>query len=106
MPSAIGSACIGAICPGDQTSFFPVVGRWSSLTVVSGTSILVVSERPYRSTTAGNSGVPSSPRNVSRDTRNVFALDDLGWQVITIWECETRQIELLRARLHCFLEEK
>jgi DNA mismatch endonuclease (patch repair protein) len=26
--------------------------------------------------------------NVARDTRNAAALKDLGWKVLTIWECE------------------
>jgi DNA mismatch endonuclease (patch repair protein) len=28
--------------------------------------------------------------NVERDTRNIKALEDSGWNVFTIWECEVR----------------
>ncbi len=38
-------------------------------------------------------------RNVERDTENVIALHNLGWKVITVWECETRHREGLVKRL-------
>lgn len=39
-------------------------------------------------------------RNVERDRRSVEALEALGFQVIVVWECETkRELERLRARL-------
>ena len=41
---------------------------------------------------------------VARDQRKVMALKEQGWQVLTIWECETREPEalgrLLRERLN------
>ena len=37
--------------------------------------------------------------NVVRDRRNEEALRNLGWQVLTIWECETRNVENVRQRL-------
>ena len=37
--------------------------------------------------------------NVARDARNEIALRDLGWRVLVIWECETRDQGLVRARL-------
>lgn len=37
--------------------------------------------------------------NVARDARTEIALKNLGWSVITIWECETRTEELLLDRL-------
>ena len=30
-------------------------------------------------------------RNVERDRNNILALQELGWQVIVVWECETRK---------------
>ena len=30
-------------------------------------------------------------RNVERDRKNILALQKLGWQVIVVWECETRK---------------
>jgi DNA mismatch endonuclease, patch repair protein len=37
-------------------------------------------------------------RNVRRDRRNLIALRRLGWEVIIVWECETRDIDTLAAR--------
>ena len=37
--------------------------------------------------------------NVARDARNEAALRDLGWRVVVIWECETRDQGAVRARL-------
>lgn len=37
--------------------------------------------------------------NVDRDTRKKLALEELGWTVMTIWECETRSDETLRSTL-------
>ncbi len=37
--------------------------------------------------------------NVARDARNEAALHDLGWQVVVIWECETKDQAVVRARL-------
>ncbi len=37
--------------------------------------------------------------NVERDKRNAKALRALGWQVIVVWECETRDPEKLAKRM-------
>jgi DNA mismatch endonuclease (patch repair protein) len=37
--------------------------------------------------------------NVGRDRRNLNALHRLGWQVVVVWECETKDIEKLRSKL-------
>lgn len=37
--------------------------------------------------------------NADRDKRNVQELRKLGWKVITIWECETKQPEQLQVSL-------
>lgn len=42
-------------------------------------------------------------RNVTRDEQNLAALRALGWSVLVLWECETRDAESLRARLAGFL---
>ena len=34
-------------------------------------------------------------RNIARDRRNDLALQELGWQVIVIWECQLRDDETL-----------
>lgn len=38
-------------------------------------------------------------RNVARDEADVLRLQELGWQVIVIWECETRDPRRLEQRL-------
>lgn len=38
-------------------------------------------------------------RNMARDARNADALRDAGWNVVTIWECETRHPEKLTDQL-------
>ena len=38
-------------------------------------------------------------RNVERDARVVRALEEAGWTVHTIWECETKDRDALRHRL-------
>jgi len=42
-------------------------------------------------------------RNVERDSATRYALEDAGWNVLTIWECETRDPEKLKDRLTAFL---
>ena len=37
--------------------------------------------------------------NVARDARTESALRDLGWRVLVIWECETRDHAAVRAQL-------
>ncbi|MEO5720957.1 MAG: DNA mismatch endonuclease Vsr [Chthoniobacterales bacterium] len=37
--------------------------------------------------------------NVARDRRNIGALRRDGWTVITVWECETRNLDTLSARM-------
>lgn len=42
-------------------------------------------------------------RNVERDARVRQLLDEAGWQVMVIWECETTEQDALRGRLADFL---
>lgn len=42
-------------------------------------------------------------RNIERDMRNLSDLERLGWQVLTVWECETRKPDFLRRKLEEFL---
>jgi len=37
--------------------------------------------------------------NVERDKRNVIALEQLGWKVLTVWECEVGDESALSERL-------
>ena len=40
-------------------------------------------------------------RTLERDKNNIAALDQMGWQVLTIWECETKKknIDVLSKKL-------
>lgn len=42
--------------------------------------------------------------NVERDERNISALHQAGWEVLTIWECETKDAEYLASVLKSFLD--
>lgn len=42
-------------------------------------------------------------RNRARDEANIAALTALGWDVLVIWDCATRDIPRLSARLSAFL---
>ncbi|GGO38607.1 very short patch repair endonuclease [Gemmobacter aquaticus] len=48
---------------------------------------------------------PKIGRNVARDATNLAALQDAGWDVLTIWECETKAADrpALEKRLREFL---
>lgn len=37
--------------------------------------------------------------NVRRDARNKAALEELGWRVVEVWECESRDLESLARRI-------
>jgi DNA mismatch endonuclease (patch repair protein) len=41
--------------------------------------------------------------NVERDRRNLRALKREGWQVLIVWECETKNPISLQKRLERFL---
>jgi len=41
--------------------------------------------------------------NVERDQRNVAALERDGWQVLEVWECQTKSPEMLEKTLRNFL---
>ena len=46
---------------------------------------------------------PKLQTNRERDAAQVLALEDLGWSVLTIWQCETGDKEVLTAKLARFL---
>lgn len=49
---------------------------------------------------------PKLQANRRRDARNLRALRKLGWDVIVIWECQTRDMMSLGQRLVDFLETR
>lgn len=48
---------------------------------------------------------PKIARNRERDATAVAALVALGWTVLTVWQCETKESESLRQRVVEFLRE-
>lgn len=48
--------------------------------------------------------LPKLERNKERDAENVEALKSLGWETLTVWQCETKDIDTLTAELVDFLE--
>lgn len=42
--------------------------------------------------------------NVERDNKNISDLVAAGWSVLVIWECETKSLNALSARITSFLE--
>ena len=44
-------------------------------------------------------------RNKARDASNERYLRDAGWDILVIWECETKDHEALSARLTAFIEK-
>ena len=50
--------------------------------------------------------VPKLEGNAQRDARDVRALRRLGWSVMTIWECQLRDMTRLENRIRRFLDEK
>lgn len=44
--------------------------------------------------------------NIERDTRTLNALREAGWQVLTVWECETKDRQALEAMLERFMTDQ
>jgi len=43
-------------------------------------------------------------RNRTRDQENIASLQADGWKVLTVWQCELKDIEKLTDRLYDFIE--
>jgi DNA mismatch endonuclease (patch repair protein) len=48
--------------------------------------------------------IPKLEKNCRRDVENERKLRELGWRVLTLWECEVRSDEQLRDQIISFLE--
>ncbi len=46
---------------------------------------------------------PKLARNAARDKEHTSALRKLGWRVLVVWDCETKDEARLGARLNSFL---
>ena len=49
--------------------------------------------------------LPKLERNKQRDAEVLAELEVLGWKVLTIWECDLKDLESLAAKLRAFLDE-
>lgn len=47
---------------------------------------------------------PKIAANRHRDTKNVKELAALGWRVMVVWQCETREVDRLLGSLVAFIE--
>lgn len=47
--------------------------------------------------------LPKLARNVARDAANVARLNEQGWDVLVLWECEARTVEAAAEQLARFL---
>ncbi|MEF2550929.1 very short patch repair endonuclease [Aurantimonas sp. A2-1-M11] len=47
--------------------------------------------------------LPKLESNRQRDFRNVAALEAAGWRVLTVWECQLRNVDALDERMREFL---
>lgn len=45
---------------------------------------------------------PKLTRNVERDKEAKVRLESLGWRVIEVWECETRDLPAAEGKLRCY----
>lgn len=45
-------------------------------------------------------------RNRERDSKNQRILNEAGWRVFVVWQCELKDLETLKTRLHEFIEAK
>lgn len=48
--------------------------------------------------------LPKLEGNAARDARNIRALEGLGWDVMTIWECQLRDTARLMEMIRRFLD--
>lgn len=47
--------------------------------------------------------LPKLEGNVKRDRTKIEQLESLGWDVLVVWQCETRDLEELAVRLEAFV---
>lgn len=50
--------------------------------------------------------IPKLEANAARDIRNEKALQELGWDCLVIWECETKDRALLERKIEAFLHDE
>ncbi|MBL3554090.1 very short patch repair endonuclease [Rhodovulum sulfidophilum] len=48
--------------------------------------------------------LPKLEQNVYRDRTKMEQLDTLGWKALVVWQCETKNLEALSAKLRSFVD--
>ena len=48
--------------------------------------------------------LPKLSATKERDAKTLSRLENLGWEVLTVWECQVREIETLEKRIREFLD--
>jgi G:T-mismatch repair DNA endonuclease (very short patch repair protein) len=86
------------ISPEGRTWFFVRGERFFSFTVVTGTATPDVGSQvhPRPMSKFWNRKFRD---NVERDRRKQAELEELGWDAIVVWQCETRDLDALKERL-------
>jgi DNA mismatch endonuclease (patch repair protein) len=46
---------------------------------------------------------PKLEKNMERDRANQARLSELGWRVLVVWECETRDLDAVAEKVERFL---
>lgn len=49
--------------------------------------------------------LPKLEQNINRDRTKIEQLESLGWMVLVVWQCETKDSDALAARLRAFVED-
>lgn len=58
-------------------------------------------KRPGTNTTFWNEKIDGT---IKRDEENLRRLESLGWTVLILWECEIKNMDILKRKLIAFLE--
>ena len=49
--------------------------------------------------------LPKLEANVNRDRDKIAQLEQLGWSVLVVWQCETKDVDGLARKLQAFVDE-
>lgn len=49
--------------------------------------------------------LPKLQANVNRDRAKIAELEQLGWDVLVIWQCETKDTDVLAHKLQAFVDK-
>lgn len=53
----------------------------------------------------GEFWIPKLQANSERDQQNLKLLHEMGWETLTVWECELKDLDALADRIKCFLDQ-